>query len=56
VPILPEFQAALDAMERPAGVLNFVANDYGKPFASAAGFGNKFADWCETAESVRARV
>ena len=22
---------------------------YGKPFASAAAFGNKFADWCEAA-------
>jgi integrase len=46
VKILPEFQAALDAIERPAGVLNFLATDRGKPFASAAAFGNKFADWC----------
>src|SRR5262249_40590770 len=24
----------------------FLVTDYGKPFASAAAFGNKFADWC----------
>jgi integrase/recombinase XerD len=49
VPIMPEFQEALDAVKRPAGVLNFLTNDYGKPFASAAAFGNKFADWCKAA-------
>jgi integrase len=49
VKILPEFQAALDAMQRPASVLNFLTNDYGKPFASAAALGNKFADWCKVA-------
>lgn len=47
--ILPELQSALDA--RPSGgrALAFLVNDYGKPFASAAAFGNKFADWCESA-------
>ena len=25
-------------------------NSYGRPFASAAAFGNKFADWCKQAE------
>jgi integrase len=49
VKILPEFQAAVDAMQRPAGVLNFLTTDHGKPFASAAAFGNKFADWCKEA-------
>jgi integrase len=29
--------------------LAFVLNDYGKPFASSAAFGNKFADWCNAA-------
>jgi integrase len=29
--------------------LAFLVNDYGKPFASAAAFGNKFADWCRAA-------
>jgi integrase/recombinase XerD len=27
----------------------FLMNDYGRPFASAAAFGNKFADWCTAA-------
>jgi integrase/recombinase XerD len=49
VKILPEFQAALDAMKRPSGVLNFLTTDHGKPFASAAAFGDKFARWCRTA-------
>jgi integrase/recombinase XerD len=48
VPLLPELQAAIAAM--PASdALTFLTNDYGKPFASAAAFGNKFADWCEAA-------
>lgn len=49
VKILPEFQAALEAMQRPASVLNFLTTDHGKPFASAAAFGNKFAEWCKEA-------
>jgi integrase/recombinase XerD len=48
VPILPEFQAALDAMPSNDS-LTFLVNDYGRPFASAAAFGNKFADWCKAA-------
>lgn len=50
--IMPELQAALDAMPKEArvdGVLTFLVNDYGRPFASAAAFGNKFADWCTAA-------
>jgi len=48
VRILPEFQAALDAM--PArDALAFLVTDYGRPFKSAAAFGNKFADWCKEA-------
>jgi integrase len=42
-------QAALDAMPRSDDVLTFLVNDYGRPFASAAAFGNKFADWCRAA-------
>jgi integrase/recombinase XerD len=52
IPILPSLQEALDAMPkeaRPDGVLTFLVNDYGRPFASAAAFGNKFADWCDAA-------
>ena len=26
--------------------MTYLVNDYGRPFASAAAFGNKFADWC----------
>src|SRR3981189_3263792 len=48
IPVMPELQTALDAM--PASdALAFIVNDYGKSFASAAAFGNKFADWCDDA-------
>jgi hypothetical protein len=49
IPIMPTLQSALDAMPndaRAGGVLTLLVNDYGRPFASAAAFGNKFADWC----------
>ena len=45
IPVLPELQAALDAMPR-SDALTFLLTEYGRPFASAAAFGNKFADWC----------
>jgi integrase/recombinase XerD len=45
--IMPELQHALDAMPRAA--LSFLTTEHGKPFASAAAFGNKFADWCRAA-------
>jgi integrase/recombinase XerD len=48
IPILPELQRALEAMLKNDS-LTFLVNDYGKPFASAAAFGNKFADWCNDA-------
>jgi integrase/recombinase XerD len=50
--IMPSLQEALDALPKEAradGVLTFLVNDYGRPFASAAAFGNKFADWCRAA-------
>jgi integrase/recombinase XerD len=53
ITMLPSLQAALDAMPKPERgtelALAFLTNDYGKPFASAAAFGNKFADWCKAA-------
>jgi integrase/recombinase XerD len=49
IPVLPLLQEALDAMPKGTA-LTFLANDYGRPFASAAAFGNKFADWCDDAE------
>ena len=45
--ILPELRAAIDAMPARDSSLAFLLNEYGKPFASAAAFGNKFADWCK---------
>jgi integrase len=48
VPILPELQAALDAMPR-TDALTFLLTEHGRPFKSAAAFGNKFAAWCEQA-------
>ena len=49
VPILSELQSALDAMPPSDDILTLLKNDYGRPFASAAAFGNKFADWCRAA-------
>jgi hypothetical protein len=51
IPVLPSFQAAMDAMpkDQDRDALAFLRNDYGRPFASAAAFGNKFADWCTDA-------
>ena len=49
VQIMPQFQEALDAMPRSENVLTFLTTDHGKPFASAAAFGNRFADWCRAA-------
>jgi integrase/recombinase XerD len=48
VPVLPEFQAALDAMPR-TDALTFMLTAYGRPFSSAAAFGNRFAAWCKQA-------
>ena len=48
IPIVPGCRAAIDALP-PTDALTFLVNDYGKPFASAAAFGNKFADWCRDA-------
>ena len=45
---MPELQSALDAMPQ-SDAMTFLTTDYGRPFASAAAFGNKFADWCRAA-------
>ena len=47
--ILPALLGAMDAMPSRGTALSLLLNDYGKPFASAAAFGNKFADWCNDA-------
>ena len=52
IPIMSELQDALDAIPdtmRADGVLTFIVNDHGKPFASGAAFGNRFAGWCDQA-------
>jgi integrase len=48
IPVLPSLQVVLDAMPK-TDVLTFLITDYGRPFKSAAAFGNKFADWCVAA-------
>lgn len=51
--IIPSLQAALDAMPKPEREtelpLAFLTNEYGRKFASAGAFGNRFADWCKQA-------
>lgn len=46
VPVLPELQAAIDAMQ--ADHLTFLVTEHGKPF-TAAGFGNWFREQCDAA-------
>jgi integrase len=46
LPILPDLQQTIDAS--PTGQLTFLVTEYGAPF-SAAGFGNKFREWCNEA-------
>jgi integrase/recombinase XerD len=48
VRVLPELQAALDAMPR-TDAMPFLLTENGRPFKSAAAFGNKFADWATAA-------
>jgi len=50
--IMPSLQEAMDAIPpgvRAKGVMALLVNEYGRPFASAAAIGNKFADWCDQA-------
>jgi integrase/recombinase XerD len=49
VPVMKEFQVAIDSMPAKRETLTFLTTDYGRSFASAAAFGNKFADWCKDA-------
>jgi integrase len=49
IPILPDLQTALDAMPK-GDALSFLTTGRGQPFASAASFGNQFADWCIEAD------
>jgi integrase len=47
IPVLPELQAAIDAMPK-ADHLTFLVTEQGKPF-TPAGFGNYFRDQCDLA-------
>ena len=49
VRILPNLQAAIDAMPRSQDLRAFLVSKYGRPFKSEAVFGNQFADWCHEA-------
>lgn len=46
LPILPDLRAVIDAT--PSGQLVYLVTQFGKPF-TAAGFGNKFREWCDDA-------
>ncbi len=46
IPIARELQAVIDAS--PSGDMTFLINQLGRPF-TAAGFGNKFREWCDQA-------
>lgn len=47
LPILPELRAIIDAT--PSRTMTFLSTSFGKSF-SAAGFGNRFRDWCNAAD------
>jgi integrase len=48
VPVVPELAAAINALPATNEV-TFLLTAHGRPFASAAAFGNRFADWCRQA-------
>ncbi len=50
LPISAELEAVLKTV--PPERRTFLVNDWGRPFASTAAFGNKFRDWCSTAGLV----
>ncbi|OZA80896.1 MAG: hypothetical protein B7X76_08355, partial [Azorhizobium sp. 39-67-5] len=47
LPISEDLRAVLTAI--PPDQETFLVNDWGRPFASTAAFGNKFRDWCRAA-------
>jgi integrase len=48
VDVGPELAAAINALP-VINELTFLLTEHGRPFASAAAFGNRFADWCRQA-------
>ncbi|MEM7523176.1 MAG: tyrosine-type recombinase/integrase [Pseudomonadota bacterium] len=49
IPILPPLREALEISKNILGDTTFLTNAHGKPFASAAAFGNWFRDRCDEA-------
>ena len=47
IAILPALRASIDAS--PTGDMAFLTTSRGKPWGSAASFGNQFSDWCRDA-------
>lgn len=47
LPVLPMLRVTLDAT--PSGHLNYLVTEFGKPYASAKAFGNRFKSWCTMA-------
>ena len=48
VDVEPELAAAINALP-VTNELTFLLTEHGRPFASAAAFGNRFSDWCRQA-------
>jgi len=48
VPVMSELAVAINALPA-SNELTFLLTAHGRPFASAAAFGNRFADWCRQA-------
>ncbi len=47
---LPISERLIEVLQMtPHGSETFLLNDFGRPFASTAAFGNKFRDWCRSA-------
>lgn len=47
LPVSEEMRAVLEAL--PEDRRTFLVNEYDRPFASTAAFGNRFRDWCREA-------
>jgi integrase len=47
IPVLGILRGTLDAT--PSGHLNYLVTEFGKPYASAKAFGNRFKSWCTMA-------
>ena len=48
IPILPELQVTVDASN--VGNFQYLTTEFGKPYATAKSFGNRFKSWCQMAD------